>query len=117
MASPAMDFKQRQTGEFTIVELSGRLTVNDDPGMLREAVADTVAKGARQVLLDLSGVNYIDSTRLGELISAHVSLMRQGGILKLVATPGKIRELLHVAGLDSVFRCYETLEDAMHLRI
>ena len=112
-----MDFKQRQTGEYTIVELSGRLTVNDDPGRLRQAVAETVKQGSRQVLLDLSGVKYIDSTRLGELISAHVSLMRQGGLLKLVGTPAKIRELLHVAGLDRVFQCYETLEDAMQLRL
>jgi anti-anti-sigma factor len=107
-----MNFTERQTGEYTIVELSGRLTVNDDPGRLRQAVAETVRRGARIVLLDLSGVLYIDSTRLGELISAHVSLMRQGGSLKLVRTPARIRELLHVAGLDNVFRSYETVEDA-----
>jgi len=112
-----MIFKQRQDGEYTIVELSGRLTVNDDAGALRETVAETVRNGSRQVLLDLSGVHYIDSTRLGELISAHVSLMRQGGVLKLVGTPGKIRELLHVAGLDRVFSCFDTVEDAMRLRI
>ncbi len=112
-----MTFKQHQTGEFTIVEMSGRMTVNDEPGLLRQAVAETLRRGSKQVVLDLSGVQYIDSTRLGELISAHVSLMRQGGMLKLVGTPDKIRELLHVAGLDRVFGCFETLEEAMRVRL
>lgn len=110
-----MNFREHQTSEYTIVELSGRLTVNDDPGMIRQAVAETIRRGARLVLLDLSGVHYIDSTRLGELISAHVSLMRQGGTLKLIRTPVKIRELLQVAGLDSVVRSYETLDDALRV--
>lgn len=111
----AMTFKERQTGEYTLVELSGRLTVNDEPGRLRQAVAESVARGATLVVVDLSGVLYIDSTRLGELISAHVSLTRQGGLLKLVRTPSRVRELLQVAGLDNVFRSYATLDDALRV--
>ena len=71
-----MNFKENQTGEYPLVELSGRLTVNDEPGRFRQAVAESVGRGALVVVLDLSGVLYIDSTRLGELISAHVSLTR-----------------------------------------
>ena len=74
-----MEIRERQVGPATIVELSGRLTVNDQPGLLKEAVANAVVRGARNVLLDLSGVRYIDSTRLGELIAAHVTVTRQGG--------------------------------------
>ena len=110
-----MNFKERQIGEITLVEVSGRLTVNDEPGRIRQAVLATLQRGSTQVLLDLSGVLYIDSTRLGELIAAHVSLMNRGGRLKLVGTPARVRELLHVAGLDSVFRNYETLEDALRV--
>ena len=107
-----MDIRERQIGGVTIVELSGRLTVNDQPGQLKQAVAEAVARGARNVLLDLSGVRYIDSTRLGELIAAHVSASRQGGSLKLIATPARILELLTMAGLDGVFQHYDTAEDA-----
>jgi anti-sigma B factor antagonist len=64
------------------------------------------------VLLDLAGVRYIDSTRLGELIAAHVTVSRQGGRLKLVATPERIRELLVMAGLDGIFERFDTVEDA-----
>ena len=108
-----MELRERQIGDFTIIELAGRLTVNDQPGLLREGVADAVRRGARRVLLDLSGVRYIDSTRLGELISAHISVARQGGGLMLVGTPDAITELLVVAGLDGIFPRYATIEDAV----
>src|SRR5215510_15986815 len=94
-----MEIRERQLGELTVVELTGRLTVNDQPGLLKEAVAAAVGKGARHVVLDLSGVRYIDSTRLGELIAAHITVTRQGGRLKLVAAPDRIVELLSLAGL------------------
>jgi len=107
-----MQIREQQNGARTILELSGRLTVNDQPGMIREAVSAAVNRGAREVLLDLSGVNYIDSTRLGELIAAHITLSRQGGALKLVRTPTKILELLALAGLDGVFKQYASIDDA-----
>ena len=107
-----MEIRERQSGPIAIVELSGRFTVNDQPGMLKEAVADAVRRGARHVLLDLAGVRYIDSTRLGELIAAHVTVSRQGGRLKLIATPERIRELLAMAGLDGIFERFPTVEEA-----
>jgi len=107
-----MDIRERQVEGVTIVELTGRLTVTDQPGQLKQAVADAIGRGARHVLLDLSGVRYIDSTRLGELIAAHVTATRQGGSLKLIATPPRILELLTMAGLDGVFEHFDTAEDA-----
>ena len=107
-----MEIRERQAGETTILELSGRLTVTDQPGLLKDAVADAARRGAREVLLDLSGVRYIDSTRLGELIASHVTLSRVGARLKLVATPARILELLTMAGLDGIFERYETAEEA-----
>ncbi len=108
-----MQLRERQQGDHAVFELSGRLTVNDEPGALRQAVADAVLRGARHVVLDLSGVRYIDSTRLGELIAAHISVSRQGGWLRLVGTPDSIMELLQVAGLDGVFERFATVDDAV----
>ena len=107
-----MEIRERQLGELTVVELTGRLTVNDQPGLLKEAVATAVGKGARHVVLDLSGVRYIDSTRLGELIAAHITVNRQGGRLKLVAAPDRIVELLSLAGLGGIFERYASAEEA-----
>jgi anti-sigma B factor antagonist len=110
--SRSVEIRERQVGELTVVELTGRLTVTDQPGLLKEAVAAAVARGARHVVLELSGVRYIDSTRLGELIAAHITVTRQGGKLKLVGTPDRVCELLRMAGLDGVFERFATTEDA-----
>ena len=107
-----MDIRERRKGDVTVLELSGRLTVNDQPGMLKEAVTAAVHTGARHVLLDLSQVYYIDSTRLGEIISAHVTVTRRGGRLRLIGTPDRISELLAIAGLEGVFERFATAEDA-----
>ena len=107
-----MEIRERQQDDLTIVELDGRLTVNDEPGLLKDAVARAVGRGARQVLIDLSGVRYIDSTRLGELIAAHIMVSRQGGRLKLVGTPDRILDLLSLAGLSGVFERYASIDEA-----
>jgi anti-sigma B factor antagonist len=106
------NIRDRLDGAVGIVELEGRLTVNDQPGLLKEAVAGIVGRGARNVLIDLSGVHYIDSTRLGELIAAHVTVSRQGGRLKLVRTPARVVELLMIAGLGDVFERFESVDAA-----
>jgi anti-sigma B factor antagonist len=107
-----MEIRKEQAGEIARIALSGRVTVSDHPGLLKQAVATSVAEGARHVLLDLSGVRYLDSTRLGELIAAHVTVSRHGGRLKLVGTPERIVDLLVTAGLDGVFDRYSTADDA-----
>ena len=90
----------------------GRLTVNDHPGMLKEAVAGASAAARRTCCIDLSGVHYIDSTRLGELIAAHVTVTRQGGRLKLVAHAAPRRRAAVIAGLGGVFERFESVDEA-----
>jgi anti-sigma B factor antagonist len=109
----SMDIRERNVDGVTILELGGRFTASDQPGQLKDAVADAVRRGTRRLLLDLSGVQYIDSTRLGELIAAHVTLSRQGGRLTLAATPARIVELLDIAGLDGIFERHDTVDQAI----
>jgi anti-anti-sigma factor len=97
---------------IAVLTLSGRLTVNDSPGLLKEAVADAVRRGAAHVVLDLSDVRYIDSTRLGELIAAHITVSRHGGRLKLAGTPDRVVELLTLAGLGGVFERFGSVDEA-----
>lgn len=108
-----MELLERDISGTTVLELTGRLTVNDRPGLLKGAVADAVDRGARRVVLDLGSVKYIDSTRLGEVIAAHVSLSRVGGQLRLAATPPRIAELFAMAGLDGVFARYASVAEAV----
>lgn len=108
-----MELSQREEGDVTVITLTGRLTVNDKPGLLKGAVATAVGRGAKHVVLDLSSVKYIDSTRLGELIAAHVTLSRQGGRLSLAGVPTRVAELLGMAGLDGVFSRFPSVGEAI----
>lgn len=108
-----MEIRERQDGDVAIVEFIGRLTVNDQPGVLKDAVSSALRRGAKHVLLDLSAVPYLDSTRLGELIGAHVSVTRAQGRLRLVHTPSRIIELLELAGLGGIFQHHDSVEAAL----
>ncbi len=109
----AVQIRDRVRGHVAVLELTGRFTVNDSPGMLKEAVAQAVGRGARDVVLDLNGVNYVDSTRLGELIASHVTVSRLGGRLKLAAVPARVVELLKLAGLETIFARFDTTDLAV----
>lgn len=111
--SAVANVSRRLVDSVGIVELVGRLTVTDHPGLVKEAVAAALQDGARNVLVDLSGVNYIDSTRLGELIAAHVTVARQSGRLKLVRTPARVVDLLVLSGLGDVFERFDSIDDAL----
>ena len=100
-------------GTTAVITLTGRLTVTENRGVIRDAVATLVKNGTRAVILDLSGVPYLDSTRLGELIAAHVTLSRTGSHLRLAATPTRVVELLTLAGLGEIFERFDTVEAAI----
>ena len=107
-----MRIQERSLGPVTILSVDGRLTANDQPGLLKRSVEDVVRRNVKDVVIDLSGVAYVDSTRLGELIAAHVTISRAGGRLKLAGVPARVLELLRLAGLDRVFHRSETVEEA-----
>ena len=94
--------ERRENGTATLL-LSGRLTVNDGPGALKDAASSLAADGIRDVVFDLRDVRYIDSACLGEFIAAQISLGRRGARLRLAHVPGRILELLKLAGLDGIF--------------
>ncbi len=108
----AMDVARSLDGSIATLTVAGRLTVTDTPGRLKAAALDAMAQGARAIILDLSQVPYIDSTRLGELITAHITVSRQQGRLVLVCTSGRIPALLKIAGLEGVFETHGSIEDA-----
>lgn len=99
-------------GTVATLRMTGRLTVSDAPGSLKQAAADAVAGGAKAVVLDLARVPYIDSTRLGELIAAHVTVGRSGGRLVVAGATSHITNLLKVAGLEGIFETFPSAADA-----
>ena len=103
---------ERTIDDVTIVDIAGRLTMNEGRGLVKGAVERLIDRGSVHVVLNLEGLKYIDSACLGELIQSHAALCRKGGRLKLVRTPDHLHELLRLAGLEGVFDSFNTEAEA-----
>lgn len=99
----SMKFKTREVDGVTILDLSGRITLGEGSGTLRDAVRDLVSKGSKKILLNLADVDYIDSSGLGELVAAYTAVKNSGGDLKLVNLTKKVSDLLVITKLATVF--------------
>ena len=93
----------RQVDGVSIVDCSGRITLGEGSVVLRDAVKDLLSKGQRKILLNLGDVNYIDSSGIGELVSAYTTTKNQGGELKLLKLTKKVHDLLQITKLYTVF--------------
>lgn len=93
----------RQTGDVTIVDISGRIVLGEESATLRDLILKLVDKGNRKILLNLAGVNYIDSSGLGALVSAFTRVRKQGGELKLLKLTDKVDDLMEITRLYTVF--------------
>jgi anti-sigma B factor antagonist len=98
-----MKSSTRQVDGVTIVDLSGRITLGEGSIVLRDTVRDLIGKGNKQILLNLGDVNYIDSSGIGELVSAFTTVRNQGGELKLLNLTKKVHDLLQITKLYTVF--------------
>jgi anti-sigma B factor antagonist len=99
----SMKSTTRQVDGITILDLSGRITLGEGSVQLRDLIRDLVAKGQTKILLNLGDVNYIDSSGIGELVSAFTSVKNQGGELKLLNLTKKVHDLLQITKLYTVF--------------
>src|SRR6195952_679773 len=99
----SMKVKTRQVDGITIMDLSGRITLGEGSVTLRDAVRDVLAKGTKQILLNLAEITYIDSSGIGELVSAFTTVKNAGGELKLLNLTKKVHDLLQITKLYTVF--------------
>ena len=99
----SMTFKTREVGGVTIVDLSGKITLGEGGITLREEVRKLLGEGQKKIVLNLAEVNYIDSSGLGELVSSYTSVKNSGGELKLVNLTSRVRDLLVITKLVTVF--------------
>ena len=93
----------RQVDGVNIVDCSGRITLGEGSVVLRDQVKDLLGKGQKKILLNLGDVNYIDSSGIGELVSAYTTAKNQGGELKLLKLTKKVHDLLQITKLYTVF--------------
>jgi anti-sigma B factor antagonist len=98
-----MTASTRLVGGVTIVDLSGRIVAGDESAALRDLVRNLISEGNKKILLNLRNVNYIDSSGLGELVSAFTSMRSGGGELKLLNLTKRVHNLLQITKLYTVF--------------
>ncbi len=110
----SLEIEQRQREGIIILDLKGRITVGDESAELRTRIRELIAAGVREVLLNLSDVDYIDSTGLGAMVICFTSLRKQGGRLKLENLNRRNVELLVLTKLTTVFEIFNDEQDAVN---
>jgi len=108
-----MEISERKVGGITIVDISGKLVASDNLGRLKDKVTSLVFQGEKQIILNLADVGYMDSSGLGEIVACHGSAMRGGGEIKLANTGKKIKDLLVMTRLYTVFDAHDTEAEAI----
>ena len=99
----SMKVSTRQVDGITIVDCSGRITLGEGSVTIRDSVREILSKGQKKILLNLGDVSYIDSSGIGELVSAFTTVRNQGGELKLLNLTKKVHDLLQITKLYTVF--------------
>jgi len=104
----------RQVGDVTVVDTAGRITLGEGSSALRDTLRELVGKGQKKILLNLGDVTYIDSSGIGELVSGFTTVTNSGGQLKLLGLNKRVKDLLQITKLYTVFDVHE--EEASAIR-
>jgi anti-sigma B factor antagonist len=100
-------------GDVSVIDVSGRITLGEGSSTLRDALRGLVAQGQKKILLNLGEVSYIDSSGIGELVSGFTSVTNGGGELKLLNLTKRVKDLLQITKLYTVFDVHETEASAV----
>ena len=109
-----MQLEQRIVGNVAVVTVTGDITLNKGGDLvLKDKVQSLIQQGYTNILVDLSAVAYVDSAGLGELVQAYATTKNRGGALKLLNVTKRLRDLLVVTKLLTVFDTFESEADAL----
>ncbi|MGA9625739.1 MAG: STAS domain-containing protein [Bryobacteraceae bacterium] len=98
----------RQIGDVSVVDVAGRITLGEGSSALRDSLREMVGKGQKKILLNLGEVSYIDSSGIGELVSAFTTVTNGGGQLKLLNLTKRVKDLLQITKLYTVFDVHDS---------
>ena len=108
-----MKITKREKNGVTILEVEGKVTIGKGDVVLREAVLQAIGEGPAKLLINLGEVTTIDSSGVGELVSAYTTVTNRGGKLKLVNLPPKVNDILQITQLITVFEVYDNEAEAL----
>jgi anti-sigma B factor antagonist len=109
-----MQIGQRIAGDVIVIEITGDITLSKGGDVLiKDKVQSLLQQGHRKLLLDLGNVSYVDSAGLGQLVQVYATTSHLGGALKLVRVTKRLKDLLVLTKLLTVFETYDNDEDAL----
>ena len=108
-----MKIEKRNRDGVTVLDLGGKITIGKGDIALREAVQQTLESGAAKVLINLADVTTIDSSGVGELVSAFTTATNRGAKLKLANLPAKVNDILQITQLITVFEVFDSEDEAI----
>ena len=97
----------RQVGDVTVIDAAGRITLGEGASTFRDTIRDLASKGNKKLLLNLGDVSYIDSSGIGELVSGFTTVTNHGGVLKLLGLSKRVKDLLQITKLYTVFEVFD----------
>ncbi|HXL22621.1 MAG TPA: STAS domain-containing protein [Candidatus Dormibacteraeota bacterium] len=109
----ALHATPRDAGGVTVVDLSGRITLGEGSALLRKTIRALLEEERNLLLLSLGDVDYIDSSGIGELVSAYTAVKNRGGDMKLLNLTKKVRDLLQITKLFTVFEVFTDENEAL----
>ena len=109
----SVQISSRTAGDVTIVDVAGKITLGEGSSALRDKVRELSASGSKKMLINLGDVNYIDSSGIGELVSAFTTVTNSGGALKLLNLTKRVHDLLQITKLYTVFEVFDSEEIAL----
>ena len=103
----SMNITIRENNGITVIDLSGRLTLGDAPAILREDIRRLLDEGKTRLLLNLAGLTFLDSAGMGLLVGAYATVSRSGGQLKMSNLTSRVKDLLIITKLYTVFEIFD----------
>jgi anti-sigma B factor antagonist len=103
-----MDITERKNGNVTVLDVEGKILLGEGDVQLNKKIADLIGRQETKILLNLSQVPYMDSGGLGEVVRSFTTVKREGGELKLVGVTARIKDLMTITKLHTVFDIYDT---------
>jgi anti-sigma B factor antagonist len=103
----SVKMSSRKVGDVTVVDATGRITLGEGASVFRDVIRDLAAKGDKKILVNLADVSYIDSSGIGEMVSSFTTVTNHGGQLKLLSLTKRVKDLLQITKLYTVFEVFE----------
>ncbi len=97
----------RQVGDVTVIDAVGRITLGEGASTFRDTIRDLASSGHKKMLINLGEVSYIDSSGIGEMVSGFTTVTNQAGSLKLLNLTKRVKDLLQITKLYTVFEVFD----------